>query len=97
MRYYVSKISLIIFGVFSSVCGVMVSFCSQQFIKLEYRKIVLHCIYVECFNGHKIGKCYLIRKKSKIMHFGFNNKEVGYVLGNQRLSVVNEEGFRGVS
>ena len=63
---YVSKISLIIFGVFSSVCGVMVSFCSQQFIKLEYRKIVLHCIYVECFNGHKIGKCYLIRKKVKL-------------------------------
>ena len=34
-------------------------------------------------------------EKSKIMHFGFNNKEVGYVLGNQMLSVVNEE--RGVS
>lgn len=35
-------------------------------------------------------------EKSKIMHFGFNNKEVGYVLGNQRLSVVNEERDLGV-
>jgi len=30
------------------------------------------------------------------MHFGFNNKEVGYVLGNQRRSVVNEERDLGV-
>jgi len=29
--------------------------------------------------------------KSKVMHFGFNNKEVDYVLGNQRLDAVEEE------
>ena len=29
--------------------------------------------------------------KSKVMHFGFNNKEVDYILGNQRLNVVKEK------
>jgi len=34
--------------------------------------------------------------KSKVMHFGFNNKEVYYILGNQRLSAVEEERDLGV-
>jgi len=34
--------------------------------------------------------------KSKVMHFGFNNKEVDYVLGNQRFSAVKAERDLGV-
>ena len=34
--------------------------------------------------------------KSKVMHFGFNNKEVDYVLGNQRLDAIEEERDLGV-
>jgi len=34
--------------------------------------------------------------KSKVMHFGFNNKEVDYILGNQRLDAVEEESDVGV-
>jgi len=30
------------------------------------------------------------------MHFGFNNKEVDYILGNQRLNAVEEERDLGV-
>jgi len=33
--------------------------------------------------------------KSKVTHFGFNN-EVDYILGNQRLSAVEEERDLGV-
>jgi len=35
--------------------------------------------------------------KSKVMHFGFNNKEVDYILGNQRLNAVKEERDSGVT
>ena len=34
--------------------------------------------------------------KNKVMHFGFNNKEVDYMLGNQRPSAVEEERDLGV-
>jgi len=34
--------------------------------------------------------------KSKVMHFGFNNKEVDYALGNQRLDAIEEERDVGV-
>jgi len=33
--------------------------------------------------------------KSKVMHNGFNNKEVDYILGNQRLNAVEEERYLG--
>jgi len=35
--------------------------------------------------------------KSKVMCFGFNNKEVEYILGNHRLSAVKEERDLGVT
>jgi len=34
--------------------------------------------------------------KSEVMHFDFNNKEVDYILGNQRLNAVEEERDLGV-
>jgi len=34
--------------------------------------------------------------KSEVMHFGFNNKEVDYILGNPRLNAVEEERDLGV-
>jgi len=34
--------------------------------------------------------------KSKVMHFGFNNKEIDYILGTHRLSAVEEERYLGV-
>jgi len=34
--------------------------------------------------------------KSKVMHFGFNNKEVVYILENPRLDAVEEERDLGV-
>jgi len=34
--------------------------------------------------------------KSKVMHFGFNNKEADYILGNQRHSAVEDERDLGV-
>ena len=31
-----------------------------------------------------------------VMHFGFNKKEIDYILGNQKLNAVEEERFLGV-
>ena len=42
-----------------------------------------------------LAKCCSTRIKV-VMHFGFNNKEVDYVLGNQKLNAVEEEGDLGV-
>jgi len=43
------------------------------------------------FNWSQDWQMLFNTDKSKVMHFGFNNKEVDYILGNQRLSAVDEE------
>ena len=52
-------------------------------------------IYTRCSIGRRTGKCCSTRIKV-VMHFGFNNKEVDYVLGTQRLHAIEEERDLGV-
>jgi len=43
------------------------------------------------FNWSQDWQMLFNTDKSKVMHFGFNSKEVDYILGNQRLNAVEEE------
>jgi len=48
------------------------------------------------FNWSQDWQMLFNTDKSKVMHFGFNNKEVDHILGNQRLNAVEEERDVGV-
>ena len=48
------------------------------------------------FNWSQDWQMLFNTDKSKVMHFGFNNKEVDYILGNQKLNAVEEERDLGV-
>jgi len=48
------------------------------------------------FNWSQDWQMLFNTDKNKVMHFGFNNKEVDYLLENQRLDTIEEEIDLGV-
>jgi len=48
------------------------------------------------FNWSQDWQMLFNTDKSKVMHFGFNDKEVDYLIGNQRLDAIEEERDLGV-